>query len=261
MATDEEEMECLSVTFEDSLDLEERLENNIHLVGRLITNNEPSEHMVKEVLHNAWNKMGDVKILKAKPNILAITVEEEAITRRLLEGNPWFIKDYTFSVKFWPSYHSLDDIKANRAIFWIRAHGVLRHFCTLKNAKCIGERLGDVLEVDNPLESGFRGFLRLKVDFDASKPLITQLKISCPKEGHRSIRFKYEGLRIFHYHCSRLEHASNYINPVPPLPSGGYRFPMELRTAPLSKASLFLFPSFKTSQVVSGKDDQHWRNK
>ncbi|KAB2629088.1 hypothetical protein D8674_033883 [Pyrus ussuriensis x Pyrus communis] len=130
MATDEEEMECLSVTFENSLDLEERLENNIHL-----------------------------------------------------------------------------------------------------NAKCIGERLGDVLEVENPLESGFRGFLRLKVDFDASKPLITQLKISCPKEGHR-----------------------NYMNPVPPLPSGGYRFPMELRTAPLSKASLFLFLSLKTFFGLPTKD-------
>lgn len=113
MTTDEEAMECLSVSFEDSLDLEERFENNIHLVGRLIADNEPSEHVVKEVLRNAQNKMGAVKILKAKPNIFAITVGEEAIARRLLKGNPWFIKDYTFFVKLWPSYL---DVHAERKV-------------------------------------------------------------------------------------------------------------------------------------------------
>ncbi|CAN6691741.1 unnamed protein product [Malus baccata var. baccata] len=34
--------DCLNITFEDSLDLEERFENDIHLVGRLIADNEPS---------------------------------------------------------------------------------------------------------------------------------------------------------------------------------------------------------------------------
>lgn len=151
--------------------------------GHLIADNEPSEHVIKEVLRNAWNKMGAVKILKAKPNIFAITVGKEAIARRLLERNPWFIKDYTFSVKLWPSYHYLDDIDANRAIFWIQAHGVPKQLCTVKNGRCISERLGVVLEVGDPVESGFRGFLRFRVDFDASKPLIFQLKIPCPKEG------------------------------------------------------------------------------
>lgn len=152
--------------------------------------------------------MGAVKILKAKPNIFAITVGEEAIARRLLEGNPWFIKDYTFFVKLWPAYHYLDDIDGNRAIFWIQAHGVPKQFCTVKNGMCIGERLGAVLEVGDSVESSFRGFPCFRVDFDASKPLISQLKIPCPKEGHRFIRLEYEGLRIFCYCCGRLGYSS-----------------------------------------------------
>lgn len=73
--------------------------------------------MVKEVLRNAWNKIGVVKVLRAKPNVFAITVGEESMVRHLMEGNPLFIKDYMFSVKLWPSYHSLDDIIADRAVF------------------------------------------------------------------------------------------------------------------------------------------------
>lgn len=118
MASDEDIIDCLDLTFDESLDLEKRFENNIHLVGHLIADNEPSKHVVKEVLRSAWNKMGMVKVLRDKSNIFAIIVGEENVARRLLEGNPWFIKDYTFSVKLWPSFHSLDDIEPDRGIYW-----------------------------------------------------------------------------------------------------------------------------------------------
>ncbi|KAM2964280.1 hypothetical protein FF2_022083 [Malus domestica] len=88
----EEEIDCMSVIFEDTVDLEERLINTIQLTGRLITYEEPLESVVKEVLRLFWNG---------------------------LEGNPWFVKGYTFSVKPWRLYHSLDDIDADRVVYFI----------------------------------------------------------------------------------------------------------------------------------------------
>ncbi|KAM1616995.1 hypothetical protein TB1_025176 [Malus domestica] len=117
MDIEEEMIDGLSVTFEDNIDLEERGDKNIFLVGRLIADNEPSQTVVKETLKSAWNKMGVVSVQRAKANVYAITVGDEHVARKILEGNPWFIRDYTFSVKFWPSYHSLDDIKVDRAIY------------------------------------------------------------------------------------------------------------------------------------------------
>lgn len=134
MNYDEELMDCLNITFEDSLDLEERFENTIHLVGRLIADHELSQSVVKEILRSAWNKIGVVRVQRAKANIYAITVGEEAVARKILEGNPWFIRDYTFSVKLWPKFPSLDDIEPDRAIYWIQAHGIPRNYCTPKNA-------------------------------------------------------------------------------------------------------------------------------
>lgn len=112
MDHEEEVLDELCITLEDNLNLEERFKSIIHLVGKLIADNEPSQIGVNEVLRSAWNKMGVVRILKAKNNIYAITVGKEAVARKLLEGNPWFITDYTFFVKLWPSYHSLDDIQS-----------------------------------------------------------------------------------------------------------------------------------------------------
>lgn len=54
---------------------------------------------------------------KAKDNKYIIAVGDEVVARKLMEGNLWFVKDYTFSVKLWPLYHSIDDIKLDRAIF------------------------------------------------------------------------------------------------------------------------------------------------
>ncbi|KAM1461668.1 hypothetical protein ACFXTO_046815 [Malus domestica] len=76
MEIEREVMDCLNITFEDSLDLEERFENNIHLVRRLIADNEPSQTVVKEVLISAWNKMGVVRVQKAKSNVYAMTMGE-----------------------------------------------------------------------------------------------------------------------------------------------------------------------------------------
>ncbi|RXH95865.1 hypothetical protein DVH24_008365 [Malus domestica] len=88
MHHEEAVLDGLSITLEDSLDLEERFESNIHLVGRLIADNEPSQIVVKEVLRSIWNKMGVVRISKAKNNLYAIKVGEEAVACKLLEGNP-----------------------------------------------------------------------------------------------------------------------------------------------------------------------------
>ncbi|CAN6573989.1 unnamed protein product [Malus baccata var. baccata] len=225
MEIEKEVMDYLNITFEDNLDLEERFENNIHLVRRLITDNEPLQTMVKEVLRSAWNKMGVVRVQKAKSN---------AVARWILEGNPWFIRDYTFSVKLWLTYHSLDDIKVDRVVFWIQAHGIPRNFCTVKNARSFGEKIGAVLEVEDHVEVGFKGFLRLRVDFDARRPFITCCSVPCPKRGSYTIILRYEGLRIFYYRCGKLGHARGCLRLAPPLPTGESKYNDSLKAKTLT---------------------------
>ncbi|KAB2636108.1 hypothetical protein D8674_026642 [Pyrus ussuriensis x Pyrus communis] len=121
-----EDIECLSDFFEDCLDLENRFEDLIHLVGRMIVDQEPLQYVMKEVRRLLWHKLRVIRVARAKENIHAITNGEEAVARQLLEGNPWFVKGYSFSVKFWPTYHSLDHIKPDKVMFWVQSHGIPR---------------------------------------------------------------------------------------------------------------------------------------
>ncbi|KAB2611285.1 hypothetical protein D8674_019317 [Pyrus ussuriensis x Pyrus communis] len=167
MARDEEMMDCLSFIVEDSLDMEERFKDNIHLVGHLTADNESSKHMVKEMLWNTWNKMGVVKVLRARPNVFTIT-----------------------------------------------------------NARAMGQRIGAVLEVEDLLVTGFQGFTRLRVDFDACKPLVTYFQIPCQNFGSRMIRLN-------HYNADLCN-----LMLLEPLPC-----------------------TIKRSNPVSGADECHWKRK
>ncbi|KAM1082643.1 hypothetical protein ACFX19_021555 [Malus domestica] len=148
MNHEDEIIDGLNITLENTLDLEERLDNPIHLVGRLIADHKPSQKVIKEIIRSAWNKMRWIQIIRAKENIYAIMVDKEAVARRFLE-------------------------------------------------------------VEDPLKSGFRGFLRLRVDFNARKSLLINFSVPCPVSGSYTIRLKYESLRIFCYWCGRLDDDSD----------------------------------------------------
>ncbi|XP_062021138.1 uncharacterized protein LOC133737632 [Rosa rugosa] len=153
-----------------------------------------------------WRTLGQIRIIRVKKNAYCITTGSEKLARKLLEESLWNIKGYCFSVRHWPKYHSLDDIATNRAIFWIQAHGIPLNQITVGNGRKLGNILGSVIECEDPLVAGNRGFLRIRVDFDTSKPLATFVQLPRPGSSPSKIRLKYENLKSFCFNCGRLGH-------------------------------------------------------
>ncbi|KAL6289518.1 hypothetical protein ACE6H2_007028 [Prunus campanulata] len=109
------------------------------------------------------------------------------------------------------------------------------------------------MEVENFEEVGFRGFLRMRVDLDTSKPLPLDFSISCPAMGHRKIRLKYEGLKDFCLVCGRLGHSRGCQHPPnPSFTVDGWGFGDEMRTVVISCASNSLFPSRRRKRAGLG---------
>ncbi|CAL8161898.1 unnamed protein product [Prunus armeniaca] len=106
-------------------------------------------------------EMGEVKISVVKDNLLAITVELEEMARRIIEGGLWAVMGYALSTHHWEERMAI--------VEWMTQ------------------------------TKGYCGFLRLKVELDARRPLVEGFWI--PRRNKMElwaeIRFPHGGFDIF----------------------------------------------------------------
>lgn len=115
----------------------------------------------------------------------------------------------------------------------------------------LGENIGSVLEVEDPNQPGYRGFLRLRVEFDATKPLAIGFSLPCSERGRRIVKVRYENLKEFCYRCGRLGHTRGCAGkPNPILAKEGLYYDEEVRALIVPKSSTDLFPRKKQIPVV-----------
>lgn len=207
---DDEIFETMTVAFDynaDHLDLD----SGIDLLGILIADIEPAAGGVKATLLGIWKNFGQIRIIRAKKNVYSIRVGSQKLATRLINGGPWNVKGFCLSITQWPLYQSIDEIEPNRATYWIHAHGIPREMLSVANGRKLGSLLGSVIDVEDPSLVGNRGFLRLRIDFDAHKPLATSCFLPY-HAGTKKIRLQYELLKSFCHHCGRLGHMKSVCN-------------------------------------------------
>ncbi|BFG20599.1 hypothetical protein CerSpe_068730 [Prunus speciosa] len=151
--------------------------------------------------------------------------------------------------------------KCGEIHYSFKMHGLPRNLCTAKNARALGSRIGSVLEVEDNFETGFRGFLRIKVDMDVSKPIPSGFTMPCPSTGKRVIQLKYEGLRDFCFRCGRLGHSHGCSLPVNHrLEVENLQYSANMRVPLMSLTSTLLFPLRRPlTRVPDVFDRNHWR--
>ena len=118
-----------------------------------------------------------VKIAWAKPNLYVITVASEVVAKKLIEKGPWLVHDDVFSVQPWPLYCTLEKIMPCRASFLVQAHGIPLGQMTVVNARVIAEWIGNVIMVEDPIATGTRGYLRMRVDINTNMPLLIGFRL------------------------------------------------------------------------------------
>lgn len=237
---DEGIIEAMSVNFDQSVDLLD-MTSGIDLLGYLIADIEPGVGGVKATILGIWRNFGQIRIMRAKKNVYTIRVGSEKLARRLIDYSPWNVRGFCFSIRLWPLYHSIDDLQPTRATYWIQAHGIPKEMLSIVNGRKLGNILGSVIEVEDPAMVGYRGFLRLRIDLNASKPLPTFCQLPC-HSGIRRIRLQYELLKNFCYKCGRLGHmiSACYFQVNPMLIKLGVVYDQSLVAEPLQKPAFTL---------------------
>lgn len=195
----------LVIRLEESLGLS-NLESGPKLAGAIIAGKIPNRGAIKTILQNAWAIYGEAKISHIKDNLFTVVVQDEGMADLIINDGPWSVMGFCFNVQRWPSNMAIEELQLHKVAYWIQAHGIPLNLLTAGNAIEIGEKLGEVKEVEDPWEKGSRGFLRMRVMIDVNNPLPQGFWL--PRaEGHDTwVEFKYEWLLDFCFICGRLGH-------------------------------------------------------
>ena len=89
--------------------------------------------------------------------------------------------------------------------FWVQVHGLPLDRQHLLNLQRIGRIMGRVLDTDLS-GSGWKRFIRVRVEMDVGKLLCTRFPMNREKLSALWILFKYEKLGNFCYGCGLLGH-------------------------------------------------------
>ncbi|KAB1225194.1 hypothetical protein CJ030_MR1G016592 [Morella rubra] len=111
---------------------------------------------------------------------------------------------------------TIDEADLSMVEFWIQIHGLPLEIVDEVNARLIGCKLGEVLEMD-AIEA-HQSFIGLKVRFSASTPLEPGFYFTSDEGAALWIGFKYERLSCFCVHCGLIDHTIGtcYQNPAHP---------------------------------------------
>lgn len=111
-----------------------------------------------------------------------------------------------FSVKRWPSELALEEIRMEQIPIWVQISGLPLNMCMETSARRLAREVGEFLEMES-LDLA-RGFMRVKISVDTTKPLVVERWVSRAGDIDSWIEFRYERLQEFCYKCGRIGHVN-----------------------------------------------------
>jgi hypothetical protein len=119
------------------------------------------------------------------------------------------------------------EIKIQTIGLWIRFYDLPHAMMKPAMAKQLGNQVGKFFKSD----SIYPGYLRVRVDFPLTKPLMPELMVKIKGRGQMQIIIWYENVPHFCFACGHIGHAAVNCDEIPG-DNSGVKFGEELRSSP-----------------------------
>lgn len=181
--------------------------NRFNLIGKLMSSKSFNRNALRNLAMKIRN-VSDLKISEMENNLFIFSFGKDVDRRRVLRNRSWTITGILLVIQEWCPMLPINEIQWNFSPFWIQFHGMSLGGLSCKNAGILGSRIGDILEVEDPVVNGrvMRDFLRARVLVDISKPLMCGVWIPRPNMEKVWISIKYENLHVFCFKCGIVNH-------------------------------------------------------
>jgi hypothetical protein len=181
-------------------------------VGRVFSDRLVRKEAFELALGRVWCPLNGIECKDLGDNPFLITFLQASGKRRALDDGPWnFGGKELVVVEDFDGEKTIDEIEFKSIPMWVRIHNMPLGFMHRAAGKAIGVMIGEVMEVEvDENESAIGQFLRVKIRWDITKPLLRGVTVDIGKEGKKKeiwCPLGYEFLPEFCYSCGIIGHT------------------------------------------------------
>lgn len=182
------------------------------LLGQVISDKVLNKKAIKNIMFKTWEDYKKLYITEMGNNKFLFTFPSVDNAEEVLRKAPWFVMNNLLSLQRWEEGKAFADIDFSKVCFWIQIHGLPWGEVNHENAPILLNRVGKVVEVDDPFKSGSGSshFIRAKVAVDVNKPLWSGCWIQRPGNTRKWVHFKYERLQGICFKCGSFGHDQKF---------------------------------------------------
>lgn len=178
------------------------------VVGKVISDRVLNKKAVINIMFKTWESYKGMYITEMTENKFLFTFPSIKAAEEVLKKTPWFVMNQLLNLQRWGEGITFENIDFSKAPFWIQIHGLASHEVNPENAPIILNKVGRILEVDDPLKTGDVAtyYLRARVAVDVTKPLWSGCWLQKPGSNRSWVQFRYERLQGICYKCGKFGH-------------------------------------------------------
>ncbi|KAJ1404178.1 Zinc knuckle CX2CX4HX4C [Sesbania bispinosa] len=200
-------------------DVEEGIDScSKSLIRRILTQKPIHTNSLQSALAGIWCNPKGFRVEEIVPKTFQFYFDDEADVNRILKGSPWLFRYSWLILMRWVRDLNIDSLDFSCVAVRVQLWGLPAHCRTPKMGSKIGACLGQVLEYDVFECKERKSFLKILVNLDTQKPLLTGVPVGSNKDGVTWVEFQYEKLPQFCYLCGRIGHDDMFCNSSPKAP-------------------------------------------
>jgi hypothetical protein len=180
----------------------------------------------------AVDKLGDY-IFKVE----FMKVEEK---EREIGGGPWGHKGDAVIVVHYNGLAQPSEIKIHDIGLWVRLYDLPPSMMKELVVEVLGRQLGKFVKAD----CRYPRYLRIRVEYSLSKPLMSEQTVKVKGRGPMVIAIRYENVPHFCFSCERIGHAVLNCE-YESMDGHGVRFGEELRASPPKRVKEIIIRPYK----------------
>lgn len=206
LSDDEEEV----LSFRRQGSRETKVDVELCLVGRFLTQKSLRVHMMKERMATIWEPVLGVAIKESKKGVFLFQFFHKIDMQKVINGGPWNFDGHLLILSRLGARDIPAQVPLFHVFFWIQVHDLPFGFMSLEVGQGLRNYIGEFVEYDAKNNSSFwKSYMRIRVKLDVRKPLKRGKKLRLDDGEVKTVRFKYERLTVFCFLCGLLGHLDS----------------------------------------------------